>query len=62
MLIVFSFRSLCYFDGTNDGLAYLLTKSTNPGLRAAARYHANEKAFRLNKYENCGKILKILML
>ena len=46
------------FDGTNDGLAYLLTKSTNPGLRAAARYHANEKVFRLNKYENCGKILK----
>ena len=39
---------------------FVCTKTNNygSGLRAAARYHANEKAFRLNKYENCGQILK----
>ena len=31
---VFAFCSLCYFDGPNDGLAYLFIKSTNPGYKS----------------------------
>ena len=37
---------------------FVCTKANyESGLRAAAMYNANE-AFRLNKYENCGKVLK----
>ena len=31
------FCSLCYFDGTNDVLAFLFIKSTNPGSTTGSR-------------------------
>ena len=44
-------------NGTTKPLIVCTKANNGSGLRAAATYHAN-KGVSLNKYENCGKVLK----
>ena len=58
MLSILVFLGLVWYAGTMEQLRHCLCAYYGSGLRAAARYHANE-AFRLNKHENC-KSFKVL--